>query len=320
MDARLSHVVRVLNYNDACGMCKDRLKLKFYLCGPDMALSPLLVDAKKEYTAQLADLLSPYVLNTIARLYDSSRKSTKAFRELLRQVPNWNASQIDDRTNEIERRNPQLQDLIAACCVSYTKVLGSIRLNQSQQSNVRISLPQSTAFVHSVYVDVAKSFFYDPKLVYADRRAKTTLMRDAVDESIRQHVPIDQLLKAYLHVAVDDAGIDPMAASFNDQPSQMQSQSQMPQSQQQRDESPPPEDESPPRSPTPQPLAIPVRMPMQTMPAAPEHEFSRPQSPQIAQYAQPSLPSQAHVPPAPAPQPQHHASPRPEFFAQDEFA
>lgn len=284
-----------------------------------MALSPLLVDAKKEYTAQLADLLSPYVFNTIARLYDSSRKNTKAFRELLRQVPNWNASQIDDRTNEIERRNPQLQDLIAACCVSYTKVLGSIRLNQSQQSNVRISLPQSTAFVHSVYVDVAKSFFYDPKLVYADRRAKTTLMRDAVDESIRQHVPIDQLLKAYLHVAVDDAGIDPMAASFNDQPSQSQSQ-------QQRDESPPPEDESPPpRSPTPQPLAIPVRMPMQTMPAAPEHEFSRPQSPQIAQYAQPSQPSlplQVPPAPAPAPQPQHQprASPRPEFFAQDEFA
>ena len=289
-----------------------------------MTLSPLLVEAKHEYTVQLADLLSPYVLNTIARLYDSSKKSTKAFRELLRQVPNWNSSQIDDRTNEIERRNPQLQDLIAACCVSYTKVLGSIRLNQSQQSNVRISLPQSTAFVHSVYVHVAKEFFHDPKLAYADRRARTTLMRDAVDESIRQHVPIDQLLKAYLHVAVDDEGIDPMAASFNDQPSQSQSQmqSQMQSQQPQRDESPPPEDESPPRSPTPQPLEIPVRMPVQTMPAAPEHEFSRPQSPQIAQFAQPSLPSQVqHAPPAPQmPQPLTRASPRPEFFAQDEFA
>jgi len=176
-------------------------------------LSPLLVDAKKEYTHQLADVLAPYVMNTVARIYETSKKKTAAFRELLRQVPNWNNSSIEERTNEIERRNPQLEDLIAACCVSYTKVLGSIRLNQSQNSNVRIALPQTTAFVHGVYIHVAKEFFYDPKLVYADRHAKILLLQDAVEESIRQHVPIRQLLKAYLSLAVDSDGMDPLAAA-----------------------------------------------------------------------------------------------------------
>lgn len=183
-----------------------------------MALTPLLVDAKKEYMHQLADVLMPYVMNTIARIYDTSKKNEKVFREMLRQVPNWNAQNIDERTHEIERRNPQLQDLIAACCVSYTKVLGSIRLNQSQNSNVRVSLPQSSTFVHGVYIHVAKEFFYDPKLVYATRSVKMNLMRDAVDESTRQHVPISQLLKAYLSVAVDDAGLDPIAASSDFSP------------------------------------------------------------------------------------------------------
>ena len=178
-----------------------------------MALSPLLVDAKKEYTHQLADLLAPYVMNTVARLFEASNKKQSAFRELLRQVPNWNATSIEERTNEIERRNPQLQDLIAACCVSYTKVLGSIRLSQAQNSNYRVSLPESSTFVHGVYIHVAKEFFYMPKLVYATRHEKIELLRDAVDESIRQHVPISQLLKAYLSVAVDESGMDPMAAA-----------------------------------------------------------------------------------------------------------
>lgn len=176
-------------------------------------LSPLLVDAKKEYTLQLADLMAPYVMNTIARMYESVNRRDKEFKEALRQVPNWNHSTIEERTNDIHRRNPQLDDLIAACCVSYTKVLGSIRLNQNQNSNVRVSLPQSTAFVHSVYTHVAKEFFYESKLVYADRHAKMEVMRNAIEESVRQHVPIQQLLKAYLSVAVDDNGMDPIAAA-----------------------------------------------------------------------------------------------------------
>lgn len=183
-----------------------------------MALSPLLVDAKKEYTTQLGDLLSPYILNTISKIYDISKKKTSVFREQLRQVPNWNASMIEQRTLEIERRNPQLQDLIAACCVSYTKVLGSIRLNPSQNSNVRVALPQSSDFIHSVYTHVAKEFFYDPKLVFGDRHTKAQLLRDAVEESVRHHVPIRQLLQAYLSTAVDSDGMDPMAAAGGESP------------------------------------------------------------------------------------------------------
>ena len=202
-----------------------------------MALSPLLVDAKKEYTHQLADLLAPYVMNTIARLFETSNKKQTAFRELLRQVPNWNASNIEERTNEIERRNPQLQDLIAACCVSYTKVLGSIRISQAQNSNYRVSLPESSTFVHGVYIHVAKEFFYTPKLIYANRHEKMQLLQDAVDESIRQHVPIRQLLKAYLSVAVDESGMDPLAAA--PLPSQERYTEEEP-FQQQEYESPPP--------------------------------------------------------------------------------
>ena len=289
-----------------------------------MALSPLLVDARHEYTVQLADLLAPYAMNTIARIYESSKKNTKAFRELLRQVPSWNASQIDERTNEIERRNPQLQDLIAACCVSYTKVLGSIRLNQSQNSNVRIALPQATAFVHSVYIHVAKSFFYEPKLVFADRHAKAALMRDAVDESIRQHVPIQQLLQAYLHVAVDAQGMDPMAAAFHDQPPAVPEASPY---------------HTPARSPMmaayqPETQQMPIMVPAPMMPQMPQMPQMQPQMVQMQPQMQPQMEPQQpqmdppmpqmepHMPQPPMPQmdpaPQDDG-PRPEFFDDADF-
>lgn len=177
------------------------------------SLTPILLDAKKEYTHQLADVMLPYVMRTVSALYDQAKHKTKQFRVLLQQVPSWNDQVIREKTADIERKYSQLQNLITACCVSYTKVLGSIRLNTTQQSNIRLSIPETHAFVHGVYVYVAKEFFYEPQLVYSTRAAKNDLMREAVEESVRQNVPIDQLLEAYLTTSVDGQGIDPIAAS-----------------------------------------------------------------------------------------------------------
>ena len=177
------------------------------------SLTPILLDAKKEYVHQLSDIMLPYVMRTVSGLYDHAKHKPKQFRMMLQQVPSWNDQVIKDKTAEIERKYSQLQNLITACCVSYTKVLGSIRLNTNQNSNIRLSVPDTSKFVHSVYIYVAKEFFYEPKLLYSNRTSKNDLMREAVEESVRQNVPIDQLLEAYLTVSVDNEGIDPIAAS-----------------------------------------------------------------------------------------------------------
>jgi len=279
-----------------------------------MALSPLLVDAKKEYTHQLADLLAPYVMNTIARLFEISNKKQTAFRELLRQVPNWNASNIQERTHEIERRNPQLQDLIAACCVSYTKVLGSIRISQAQNSNYRVSLPESSTFVHGVYIHVAKEFFYTPKLIYANRHEKIQLLQDAVDESIRQHVPIRQLLKAYLSVAVDESGMDPLAAA--PLPSQERYMEEEPLQQQQYESPPPPpppplQAYNPPQQQYSAP-AVPIPPPPPPPPPAVYYEMSPPQpQPQQLQEPQQFQQPEQDIMHIPTPDPQYQM---PELF------
>ena len=263
-----------------------------------MALSPLLVDAKKEYTYQLADVLTPYVFDTIAVLYDRSKRQHATFREYLRRVPHWNASTITEKTNEIERKNPQLQDLIAACCVSYTKVLGSIRLSNSQNSNFRIALPESGVFVHGVYIHVAKEFYYAPDLVTADRATKMGLVRSAVEESVRQHVPIKELLKAYLSVAIDTGGqLDPMAIpaaeEYEDQPADQSPVAQSPFFEQQQQQ--------------PMMMVMPQQQQQQPM-------LVQPVQPQMVHMVQPQ---QVHPQPQPfqtqiQPQPQPQPEPQPE--------
>lgn len=294
-----------------------------------MSLSPLLVDAKREYTHQLADVLAPYVFNTIARLYERSKKHQPTFREFLRQVPNWNTTSIEERTNEIERRNPQLQDLIAACCVSYTKVLGSIRLSQSQTSNVRVALPQCGVFVHGVYIHVAKEFFYEPKLVCADRHAKTELIRVAVEESVRQHVPIKELLRAYLDVAVDTGGLDPMAipsAEMYEDPQQQspplsprfeqQQQFQAPQFQQQQPQPQQPQPQQPVYS---QPVYMQPVQPVYTAAPVQLQEQFQPQQqqqqPQPQQQQQPQHPQHPQHPQQEL-QEQFQPQPQPQFLEE----
>ena len=178
-------------------------------------MNPNLFEAKREYSKQLANILTPYVFATIAKIFEANRHK---FRQALRDVPNWNSGMIADKTTEITMKHPHLQNLITAACVSYTKMLGSIRLNNNVSSNVRVTIPEVGPFIHSVYTYVAREFFYEPTtLLKANRHVKNDLVEDAIDEAVREHVPIDQLLDAYLSPAVDTRGIDPFAASFDPQ-------------------------------------------------------------------------------------------------------
>ena len=171
-------------------------------------LTPLLIDAKKEYVGQLTDVLTPYVINTVQGLYTAavaqrSGAPTAAFQRALRDIPTWNSTIISGHARDIENRFPFLGDLVAACFVAYVKILSSVKLHQ-QKPNIRLKLPSNETFVHKVYVHVAREFYSTPALVRADRGAKVAVVRAAVEASIRDMLPIEDILKAYLGNTVDD--------------------------------------------------------------------------------------------------------------------
>lgn len=170
-----------------------------------MDATPLLIDAKREYVGQLTDVMAPYVVNYIVNLFlatQKQRQATLVFQRALREIPLWNSATIRERTAEIQNKYTFLGDLIAACFVAYVKILSSVKLH-SQKPNIRLKLPSNDAFVHKVYVHVARDVYANPALVHADRTAKLTLVKSAVEAAVRDMLPIEDILKAYLGNTVD---------------------------------------------------------------------------------------------------------------------
>lgn len=172
-------------------------------------LTPLLLDAKKEYLNQLSEVLAPHILSTMHAAYVSATKTHRnarrvlaAFQEKLREIPVWNASVVAAKTTEISSRAPFLADLIAAVFVSYTKILSSIKLG-ADKPNIRLRLPSNDQLVHQVYIHVAKEFYATPSLLRADRATRAATVRAAVDSAVRSMLPIQDILKAYLGNSID---------------------------------------------------------------------------------------------------------------------
>ena len=155
----------------------------------DAPLTPLLIDAKKEYVGQLTDILAPYVLGRMRAMWDSTatarRDRVQVFQKMLRAIPAWNAQTVASHTNEIANRYPYLGDLIAAVFVSYTKILSSIKLSQTA-APVRLKLPENDAVVHQVYVHTAKEIYAAPSLITApDAAARVSIVRAAIETAVR---------------------------------------------------------------------------------------------------------------------------------------
>jgi len=175
-------------------------------------LSPLLVDAKDTYIRQLADVTAPFVINTINTLYNAAKKEagfgkpTKLFQTKLREIPLWNQGLIDAQVTAITNKYKYFPELVAAAFVSYVKILSSVKIH-AKKPHIQLKLPADDVFVHKIFINAAKSFYLDPPLVKAPREVRLALVRNAVETAVRELLPTEDILRAYLGGSVDADGI-----------------------------------------------------------------------------------------------------------------
>lgn len=169
-------------------------------------LTPLLLDAKEEYLGQVTDVLAPFVLTALRDLYvDAQKHKGKvllSFQRALREIPTWNSHVVRQRTQEIEVRYKSLGKLIAALFVSVVKIMSTIRLNR-ERPNIRLKLPSNDAFVHQVYIQTAREFYQNPHLINESRGTRIATVKEGVRAAVREMLPIDDILTAYLGGTVD---------------------------------------------------------------------------------------------------------------------
>lgn len=181
--------------------------------------SSSVVEAKKLYTIQLIDTLTPVIYEGIKSIFDSSKDSEKVlitFQEKLCSIVRWNQDIIDKEYSRIVAKSSEeaLSSLIDAVFISNVKVLSSIRISKTDKIDIKV--PEARKFIHRAYVETARQVYQDPYL-FDDRenrleiseiqrnvRRAKNLIGISIEKTIRDLIPLQDIIGSYLH----DLGLD----------------------------------------------------------------------------------------------------------------
>lgn len=169
----------------------------------------VMVEAKKEYTAQLCNILCPLMIETFSEMYNEAVKISKGkkvlvqYQKLLKEVPNWNNHMVSVHNENLKNTCGWFNDLLAAVFVSNVKILSAVRL-KSVQKKISIKLPTNHNFVHGCYINAAKNLYKDP-YVFSDTmtendrdEALTKRFVDVIMITIQDMIPVQDILKTYI--------------------------------------------------------------------------------------------------------------------------
>jgi hypothetical protein len=160
----------------------------------------MILQAQKEVRAHTHDFLVLPVVAFFDHLYSQTQKKDgklTTFQKELREVPNWPLLKVQSVLSNIQMSCDFLPQLISAMFLGHIKVLASIKI--SKTPNVKVKVPKQEKFVHALFIESARRFYENPHVFRkGDHHAKTTIVMDAIDATIRKFLPLRDILSAYL--------------------------------------------------------------------------------------------------------------------------
>jgi hypothetical protein len=188
----------------------------------------MLSEAKNEYCVRLVNILSPLIIQGLSSIFDEavvlcddndeSDKYLMTFQNFLTRVPKWNSALIDEETKRIKTESAcsYLDDLITCVHISHLKLLTSIRVSQKQKK-IDIDIPKLDQFIHKVYIAYARKVYQNVYLFEKDimplqkqknMREAEILCHQSILNVIRDSVPVEKILRAYIDETVDEEVIE----------------------------------------------------------------------------------------------------------------
>ena len=203
-------------------------------------------EIKREYTTFLINIMAPLVYEGIKSVYTFSLNAHKEFQERgkhdpnikspgilkifqlsLKEIPTLNNNSIEMETNRIKsgcKCADWFDDLVRAVVKSYIVLLTlshpqkrSEILKEKYHEKIEIS-----DFIHKCYIESARSIYNNPELFWHEfppleikrnQREACELIKQAINEAVRQTVPMKLVLKEYLD---DDYMINETPGSVSD--------------------------------------------------------------------------------------------------------
>jgi hypothetical protein len=190
--------------------------------------SGILTQAKNEYASRLVTILCPLVLEGIRSIYteavmlckenDEDEKYLMTFQNFLSRIIKWNQAIITDESKRIVQKSGcnYLEDLLTCVHIAQLKILTSVRVGQKQKK-IDIDIPKLDGFIHKVYIFLARKIYKNvylyekqitPLQFQKNMREAEIMCKESIVEVIRDSVPVEKILRAYIDETVDEEIIE----------------------------------------------------------------------------------------------------------------
>ena len=188
----------------------------------------VLSEAKNEYSSRLVTILTPLMLEGVKSIFneatklcldnDEEEKYLMTFQNFLSRVPKWNSTIIDEETKRIVTKSncAYLEDLLTCVHITQLKILTSIRVSQKQKK-IDIDIPKLNTFIHRCYICYARKLYSNVYLFEKDilplsyqknMREAELMCQESVLQVIRENMPVEKILRAYIDETVDEEVIE----------------------------------------------------------------------------------------------------------------
>lgn len=179
----------------------------------------VLVEAKKEYLGQMCIIMCPPMIDVFNDMYaeahtlSKGKKHLMMFQKLLQEVPNWSNAMSKQHSDNIANRCAWFSDLLAAVFVACTKILSAVRL-KADNKKISLKLPTNEVFIQTCYNNIAKDLYRDPYVFHEDQsiyhrdEKLTTRFCIAIENSVKELIPVQQILQTYMSQESRDIDLD----------------------------------------------------------------------------------------------------------------
>ena len=182
-----------------------------------------LHEARNEWCSHLVSVFTPLVIEGIKSIFNESWKLCAendevvkylmTFQNLLCRVPKWNAIIVEEERKRIIDRSGcnYLEDLITCVHIIQLKVLTSIRVG-NKQKKIDIAIPKLDAFIHKVYINVARKVYMNiylfeknitPLQQQKNSRELEMIAQECILTTIRESIPVEEIIRAYMDESVE---------------------------------------------------------------------------------------------------------------------
>lgn len=183
-----------------------------------------LMESRNEWCVRLINIIAPLIMNGYMSIWKDALKTCieqgekskylMVFQNYLSQIPKWNSATIEAECKRIMEKSgcDYLEDLLSCVHIIQLKALTCIRVGK-RQKKVELDVPSLETFIHNAYINCARKIYTNVFLFEMDipalqiqknNRELEMIIRECVIDTVRQSIPTEKILRAYLDESVED--------------------------------------------------------------------------------------------------------------------